>query len=69
MLFLPVCDFCIHLAVLCAGTVVIAIILFLGDKVIKRAENIDERRNNNRTKAQELMDKLKDQLELHQFLQ
>uniref|UniRef100_A0A0K8SEL8 Spectrin beta chain n=2 Tax=Lygus hesperus TaxID=30085 RepID=A0A0K8SEL8_LYGHE len=42
---------------------------FAGDKVIKRAENIDDRRNNNRIKAQEEMDKLKDQLELHQFLQ
>ncbi|XP_024081152.1 spectrin beta chain isoform X3 [Cimex lectularius] len=42
---------------------------FAADKVTKKAENIEERRNNNKVKAQQQMDKLKDQLELHQFLQ
>ncbi|XP_050537659.1 spectrin beta chain isoform X3 [Daktulosphaira vitifoliae] len=39
------------------------------DKVKKKADNIEERRDANRKKAQELMDQLKDQLQLHQFLQ
>uniref|UniRef100_T1HWC3 Spectrin beta chain n=1 Tax=Rhodnius prolixus TaxID=13249 RepID=T1HWC3_RHOPR len=42
---------------------------FASDKVVKKAHNIDERRKNNREKAQQQMEKLKDQLELHQFLQ
>ncbi|CAH1390274.1 unnamed protein product [Nezara viridula] len=42
---------------------------FAGDKVLKKAKSIEERRNSNRQKAQENMEKLKDQLQLHQFLQ
>uniref|UniRef100_A0A069DY92 Spectrin beta chain n=1 Tax=Panstrongylus megistus TaxID=65343 RepID=A0A069DY92_9HEMI len=42
---------------------------FASDKVVKKAHNIDERRKNNRERAQQQMEKLKDQLELHQFLQ
>ncbi|KAL1138874.1 hypothetical protein AAG570_008936 [Ranatra chinensis] len=42
---------------------------FAGDKVTKKAENINERRNNNKEKALQQMEKLKDQLQLHQFLQ
>lgn len=43
--------------------------LFAADKVKKKAENITERRDVNRDRAFELMEKLKDQLQLHQFLQ
>lgn len=43
--------------------------LFPADKVKKKAENIIDRRNTNRERALELMEKLKDQLQLHQFLQ
>lgn len=39
------------------------------DKVHKKAENINERRNANRDRALQQMEKLKDQLQLHQFLQ
>lgn len=42
---------------------------FSADKVKKKAENITERRDVNRDRALELMEKLKDQLQLHQFLQ
>lgn len=41
---------------------------FAGDKIAKRSDSINERRNANRDKAHEMMEKLKDQLELHQFL-
>lgn len=41
---------------------------FAGDKIAKRSDSINERRNANREKAQAIMDKLKDQLELNQFL-
>lgn len=43
--------------------------LILADKVSKKAENIDERRNVNKERALQLMEKLKDQLQLHHFLQ
>ncbi|XP_052133456.1 spectrin beta chain [Frankliniella occidentalis] len=42
---------------------------FDSDKVNRKAQNIDERRNANRQRALEQMEKLKDQLQLHQFLQ
>ncbi|CAG2066581.1 unnamed protein product, partial [Timema podura] len=42
---------------------------FAADKVHKKAESINDRRNANRDKAMQYMDKLKDQLQLHQFLQ
>ncbi|KAK0158327.1 hypothetical protein PV328_009343 [Microctonus aethiopoides] len=42
---------------------------FASDKVRKKAENISERRNINREKANQLMEKLKDQLQLQMFLQ
>ncbi|KAJ8913948.1 hypothetical protein NQ315_015185 [Exocentrus adspersus] len=41
---------------------------FASDKIAKRADNIDERRLANREKAQALLERLRDQLELHQFL-
>lgn len=41
---------------------------FASDKIAKRADNIDERRQANREKAQALLERLRDQLELHQFL-
>lgn len=43
--------------------------LLAADKVHKKAENINERRNANRDRALQQMEKLKDQLQLHQFLQ
>ncbi|XP_076312784.1 spectrin beta chain-like isoform X3 [Tachypleus tridentatus] len=42
---------------------------FAEDKIRKKAENIAERRTANRERANEQMEKLKDQLQLHQFLQ
>ncbi|XP_076360233.1 spectrin beta chain-like isoform X3 [Tachypleus tridentatus] len=42
---------------------------FEADKIYKKAENINDRRNANHQQAVNQMDKLKDQLELHQFLQ
>lgn len=42
---------------------------FDSDNVQKKAESIDTRRNANREKAVQLMEKLQDQLQLHQFLQ
>ncbi|XP_049795155.1 spectrin beta chain isoform X2 [Schistocerca nitens] len=42
---------------------------FAADKVSKKADSINERRHANRNKALEQMEKLKDQLQLHQFLQ
>ncbi|KMQ98255.1 spectrin beta chain isoform x6 [Lasius niger] len=42
---------------------------FAADKVKKKAENINERRRVNREKANQLMEKLKDQLQLQMFLQ
>ncbi|XP_026477327.1 spectrin beta chain isoform X2 [Ctenocephalides felis] len=42
---------------------------YAADKVQKKAENIDERRNANREKALQQLEKLRDQLQLHQFLQ
>jgi len=42
---------------------------FEADKIKKKAASIHERRDTNRDKAQELMDQLRDQLQLHQFLQ
>lgn len=41
----------------------------LADKVSKKAESIADRRNANRERALQQMEKLKDQLLLHQFLQ
>ncbi|XP_065563390.1 spectrin beta chain-like isoform X3 [Artemia franciscana] len=42
---------------------------FQADKVAKKAEGIQERREANRERALQLMEKLKDELQLHQFLQ
>ena len=42
---------------------------FASDKIGKKAESIGERRNANREKALALMERLKDMLQLHQFLQ
>ncbi|XP_013782687.1 spectrin beta chain-like isoform X2 [Limulus polyphemus] len=42
---------------------------FAADRIHKKAENIKERCNANHQEAIKQMDKLKDQLELHQFLQ
>lgn len=42
---------------------------FDADKIQRKAENIDSRRNTNREKALQQMEKLQDQLQLHQFLQ
>ncbi|XP_062529701.1 spectrin beta chain isoform X2 [Bombyx mori] len=42
---------------------------FDADKIQRKAENIEARRNANREKALNLMEKLQDQLQLHQFLQ
>lgn len=42
---------------------------FAADKVKRKAESINERRNVNRDKAQQLMDKLRDQQQLQLFLQ
>ena len=44
-------------------------ILYVADKIGKKAESIAERQRTNREKALQLMDKLRDMLELHQFLQ
>ncbi|XP_044730255.1 spectrin beta chain isoform X2 [Chrysoperla carnea] len=41
---------------------------FDSDKIAKRADSINDRRNANREKAFQQLDKLKDLLELHQFL-
>ncbi|KAK7507079.1 hypothetical protein BaRGS_00001930 [Batillaria attramentaria] len=42
---------------------------FAADKIQKKAENINERRDANRQRADEQLEKLKDQLTLQQFLQ
>ncbi|GLH07508.1 Spectrin beta chain [Gryllus bimaculatus] len=42
---------------------------YAADKVSKKADNINDRRNANRERALEQMERLKDQLQLHQFLQ
>ncbi|KAK7104923.1 spectrin beta chain-like isoform X2 [Littorina saxatilis] len=42
---------------------------FAADKIHRKAENINERRNTNRQRADEQLDRLKDQLQLQQFLQ
>ncbi|KPJ12141.1 Spectrin beta chain, brain 1 [Papilio machaon] len=42
---------------------------FDADKIQRKAENIDARRSANREKALQQMEKLQDQLQLHQFLQ
>lgn len=42
---------------------------FDADKIQRKAENIEQRRNANKEKALQLMEKLQDQLQLHQFLQ
>ncbi|CAG0894530.1 unnamed protein product, partial [Darwinula stevensoni] len=42
---------------------------FAADKIGKKAESIAERQRTNREKALQLMDRLRDMLELHQFLQ
>uniref|UniRef100_T1IQM9 Spectrin beta chain n=1 Tax=Strigamia maritima TaxID=126957 RepID=T1IQM9_STRMM len=42
---------------------------FAGDKIQKKAENIHDRRNSNRDKANQQIVKLRDLLQLHQFLQ
>ena len=40
-----------------------------GDKIGKKGDSIRERRDNNKKRALEQMEKLRDQLQLHQFLQ
>jgi len=40
-----------------------------GDKIGKKTDSIRERRDANKRKALEQMEKLRDQLQLHQFLQ
>ncbi|XP_013410395.1 spectrin beta chain-like [Lingula anatina] len=42
---------------------------YAADKISKKAENIDERRNANRQRAYEGLERLKDSLQLQQFLQ
>ncbi|XP_027207986.2 spectrin beta chain isoform X17 [Penaeus vannamei] len=42
---------------------------FAADKIQKKAENIEERRQQNRDRAMEQMERLRDQLQVHQFLQ
>ncbi|XP_043206093.1 spectrin beta chain-like isoform X2 [Amphibalanus amphitrite] len=42
---------------------------YAADKIQKKAENISERRENNRERAMLEMERLRDQLQLHQFLQ
>ncbi|XP_060584243.1 spectrin beta chain-like isoform X5 [Ruditapes philippinarum] len=42
---------------------------YANDKIHKKAENINERRNTNRQRADEQLERLKDQLLLQQFLQ
>lgn len=42
---------------------------FDADKIQRKAENIEGRRDSNREKALQQMEKLQDQLQLHQFLQ
>ncbi|XP_052270062.1 spectrin beta chain-like isoform X3 [Dreissena polymorpha] len=42
---------------------------YAADKIHKKAENINERRNTNRQRADEQLDRLRDQLLLQQFLQ
>lgn len=42
---------------------------FDADKIRKKAENLNDRRNTNRDRAILMMNKLRDQLMLHQFLQ
>ncbi|XP_026313733.1 spectrin beta chain isoform X3 [Hyposmocoma kahamanoa] len=42
---------------------------FDADKIQRKADSIEQRRNANKEKAQQLMEKLQDQLQLHQFLQ
>jgi len=43
--------------------------IFVADKIGKKADSIRERRDINRKKALDQMEKLKDQLQLHQYLQ
>ncbi|XP_042238845.1 spectrin beta chain-like isoform X1 [Homarus americanus] len=42
---------------------------FAAEKIQKKAENIEERRQQNRDRAMEQMERLRDQLQVHQFLQ
>ncbi|CAG2100104.1 unnamed protein product [Medioppia subpectinata] len=42
---------------------------FDSDKIIRKAENVNDRRQSNREKAQQMTDKLRDDLQLQQFLQ
>ena len=42
---------------------------FAGDKIKKKAESIEERREANKNRAIELMERLRDQLQVHQFTQ
>ncbi|XP_054154264.1 spectrin beta chain-like isoform X2 [Oppia nitens] len=42
---------------------------FDSDKIVRKAENINDRRQLNRERAQQMTDKLRDELQLQQFLQ
>ncbi|RWS10326.1 spectrin beta chain-like protein [Dinothrombium tinctorium] len=42
---------------------------FASDKILRKADSIKGRRNSNRNKAEQYAEKLKDQLQMHQFLQ
>merc|ERR1719376_301827 len=42
---------------------------YAADKIHKKAANLEERRKNNHTKANEQLEKAKDSLQLHQYLQ
>ncbi|KAB7501026.1 Spectrin beta chain [Armadillidium nasatum] len=42
---------------------------FAADKIQKKAENIEERRHSNRERAMQQMERLRDELQVHQFLQ
>ena len=42
---------------------------YAADKIHKKAANLEERRKNNHTKANDQLEKAKDSLQLHQYLQ
>lgn len=42
---------------------------FDADRILKKADSISERRAANRARALAMMERLRDQLQLHQFLQ
>ena len=42
---------------------------YAADKIHKKAANLEERRKNNHAKANDQLEKAKDSLQLHQYLQ